>query len=534
MRKYKITALFCVLVIGTLMMAQVAAAESAVIVKPYWNRAILRAGRTETLNVRLENPTENPLNVSVRIVLPPELKLLDPAVKQTSKWTKKAVYASCPFPNPVIKEYELRGNSTLSWRVTAGKPFDGVVKVIATANGIATNATVEASFKPAVISQPAPYVPEPRPVVNPYHIGMIYWASYNVATFDYYGGWSMIEPYPERQPALGWFDDSNPECTDWQIKWALEHGIEFFCYIWGRDYTCVPGPIKPSENWAIDQTFPKAKYNSKIKFCIAPTYTHWMSGLTQFDGAIQYWIDNYFKKSNYLKIDGKPVIFFYSPWELIDDLGGPSACKAYLDGWRQKCVEQGLGGLWIAVEMRSYSQYFQYVKDSGFDANWAYCASPQQTVVDEAAVQCIIDNTTTRINANVLPVIPTLSSEWDPSPWIDYTQYPFGTADSPKLRMSPRYFKQEAEQMKALVDSGPSSSPFHNFVLLDNWAEFGEGHYLAPCREYGFGFIDAIRDVFTQSPAATHIDILPEDVGLGPYDQTYLNWVSTKASLLGQ
>ena len=36
-------------------------------------------------------------------------------------------------------------------------------------------------------------------------------------------------------------------------------------------------------------------------------------------------------------------------------------------------------------------------------------------------------------------------------------------------------------------------------LLLDNWNEWGEGHYIAPYREYGFGYLDAVRKVFSDA-----------------------------------
>ena len=54
-------------------------------------------------------------------------------------------------------------------------------------------------------------------------------------------------------------------------------------------------------------------------------------------------------------------------------------------------------------------------------------------------------------------------------------------------------------------------------LLLDNWNEWGEGHYIAPYREYGFGYLDAVRRVFSTAPPE-HEDLIPEDIGMGPYD----------------
>ena len=57
-------------------------------------------------------------------------------------------------------------------------------------------------------------------------------------------------------------------------------------------------------------------------------------------------------------------------------------------------------------------------------------------------------------------------------------------------------------------------------LLLDNWNEWGEGHYIAPHREFGFGYLDAVRNVFSDAPKQ-HVDLLPEDLGMGPYDKAY-------------
>jgi len=66
----------------------------------------------------------------------------------------------------------------------------------------------------------------------------------------------------------------------------------------------------------------------------------------------------------------------------------------------------------------------------------------------------------------------------------------------------------------------PESSLGRKLLLLDNWNEFGEGHYIAPHRQYGFKYLDAVRSVFTSAPES-HIDLIPEDVGLGPYGSLF-------------
>ena len=52
--------------------------------------------------------------------------------------------------------------------------------------------------------------------------------------------------------------------------------------------------------------------------------------------------------------------------------------------------------------------------------------------------------------------------------------------------------------------------------LLECWNEWGEGSYIEPNREFGFGDLEAIRSVFAK-PGNWPQNIAPSDVGLGPY-----------------
>ena len=66
------------------------------------------------------------------------------------------------------------------------------------------------------------------------------------------------------------------------------------------------------------------------------------------------------------------------------------------------------------------------------------------------------------------------------------------------------------------------------------WNEWSEGHYLAPHREYGFGYLDAVRRVFSEAPEAHH-DLVPGEIGRGPYERGggtgsgALSWVGNGA-----
>ncbi len=85
------------------------------------------------------------------------------------------------------------------------------------------------------------YVPPPDAASADRLIGAHYFPGWKPGV---HRGWSVLAQYPERKPVLGWYDESNPENTDWEIKWALEHGISFFVYCWYRHKENAGQPLR--------------------------------------------------------------------------------------------------------------------------------------------------------------------------------------------------------------------------------------------------------------------------------------------------
>ena len=104
--------------------------------------------------------------------------------------------------------------------------------------------------------------------------------------------------------------------------------------------------------------------------------------------------------------------------------------------------------------------------------------------------------------------------------WEQYV----GNKVSAHYHISPEGFERICKDAKALTDGLPENSLARRMILVDDWNEWGEGHYLAPCREHGFKYLDVLRKVFTDAPE-DHTDLTPNDVGLRPYDVTYHDWL---------
>jgi len=338
--------------------------------------------------------------------------------------------------------------------------------------------------------------------------------------------WKRILKYSDREPVLGWYDEGNPEVTDWEIKFALDHGISFFLVCWYRQIDNFGKPVKPAlEHWLRDGLF-HSRYGNDFKFAInfENDNRHYAGQTSENDllqNLLPFWIENYFRRTNYLVLDGKPVLAIYNVKKLVQNLGGEARAKAAISKLRAACLQAGFKGVYLFGQYcwgnpDELSEQAGQIQRVGMDAGWSYhlptftgaFANDQHPSGTQAiAAQDYLWRTLPS------PHLLTLSMGWDSEPWgfsLTQTQW----------RLTPVEFKELCQRAKSILDERKSDGIANRIVLFDNWNEFGEGHYIFPTRQYGFGYLDAVREVFTTN-APPHVDLVPQDVGLGPYDSAY-------------
>jgi len=225
---------------------------------------------------------------------------------------------------------------------------------------------------------------------------------------------------------------------------------------------------------------------------------------------LPFWIENYFKHPSYVKIDNKPLLVIYRPEFLIDDLGGVANVVKAFDRMRQACKEAGFDGLYLLGEYRGLDvEHLKLMKSLGLDYTFAYCWYVANNPTPQQAIDTQMASIKKTRELGVIPEVVTVSQAW--SGWNDE-----GTI----WKIPPQDFKGLLQQAKDYIATFPAAELGSKLLILDNWNEWGEGHYIAPYREYGFGYLDAVRDVFAKD-AGPHEDLIPEDIGLGPYDTAY-------------
>jgi len=187
---------------------------------------------------------------------------------------------------------------------------------------------------------------------------------------------------------------------------------------------------------------------------------------------------------------------------------------------RQACREAGFDGLYLLGEYRGLDPgHLTLMKRLGLDYTFAYCWHVQNNPTPGEAIETQMEYIRKTQAMGILPQVVTVSQGW--SGWAD---------EGSIWKIPPRDYEDLLRKAKAFIATLPAGELGSRMLLLDNWNEWGEGHYIAPYREFGFGYVDAVRRVFSKAPEP-HPDLIPEDVGMGPYDTAYRTHVRQEEGL---
>ncbi|MCX7805150.1 MAG: glycoside hydrolase family 99-like domain-containing protein [Planctomycetota bacterium] len=367
------------------------------------------------------------------------------------------------------------------------------------------------------------YVPEPDAAAADRLIGAHYFPGWKPGA---HYGWGVLKDFPERRPLPGYYDESNPELTDWEIKWALEHGIGFFLYCWYREKRNVGSRVTPADlhlGHAIHEGLFRCRYRDRFRFAIMWENENAgnIASLDDLkDNLLPFWIGEYFSKPNYLRWRGRLMLFVYHFDSLVRSCGDADATRRALEIVREGVSRAGLGEVAILCEQRWPGPgRLRKMRDVGFDAVFAYCwHAPGRFPTVEEAFDLQLAHMVAWKDAGVLPFIPTATVGWDPMPWArpDGHQEWLHPDKMTRWYSTPAQYRNLLERIKALADSLPDGSLTREMLLLDNWNEWGEGHFICPSAGGGFGYLQAVREVFTDGRNLPDYRA-PELIGRGPY-----------------
>lgn len=336
-----------------------------------------------------------------------------------------------------------------------------------------------------------------------------YYPAWKKGAAELHKGFEEIYDYPERTPLMGYYDEEDPQVTDWEIKWCLEHGINCWIYCWYRRKHNVGHPITVEDlrcAHGIHEGLFNAKYGNRMKFALMfEAQGAWGASDSKdmLENLMPFWLKNYFCRENYLKIDNKPVLFIYDyGHQLKENFGSIEEQKRIFDLCREMAKEHGFDGMIFAEEYRKPDfSFYNELRERGIDFCFTYNnrvkeAFPSDEVVIKEQLRQI-DERNEKVPGYT---VPTASCMWDPSPRLAKQELIQATPE--KLvqlwKLSPESYRILLREIVKRMDALPENDYGNRILMIDNWNEWDEGHYVSPSYEFGFGFLQAIREELTE------------------------------------
>jgi hypothetical protein len=333
---------------------------------------------------------------------------------------------------------------------------------------------------------------------------------------------NMQERYPghywNRKPLWGYINEADPVVMAMEIDAAVKHGVNVFIFDWywydGR----------PFMETTLDNGFLNAENVGKMQFYlmwanheVVNVWDTRLAGINEhnviwtgqvdrqeFEKICRRNIEKYFKHPQYYKIDGKPVFMIYDVPQLIAGLGGLEQTAEALKWFDGETRKAGFPGLDLQLTMWSVN-----VNYSGFDG--AKTQNPERDFVKKLGFTSATHYQFvhfTDVNRDYSEIMEDVKKEWARiDATFDLAYYPHisvGWDNSPRTGKSavvknntPERFEKALRDAKAYADAHPRQVPL---ITINSWNEWTETSYLQPCTMFGYGYLEAVKKVFKQSP----------------------------------
>ena len=165
------------------------------------------------------------------------------------------------------------------------------------------------------VNESESYVPEP--VVSESDNFIVGMQTCDMWREGFHYGWDCISPFDERTPYLGFYDEGSREVADWEVKWMVEHGVDYrmTCWFSPRNWNSEQGPMKiGSCGYGLIDGYMRSKYSDKMKYAIMweNTTATKVDTKTFREYIFPYWKEWFLKDSRYMVVDNKPLIYIYA------------------------------------------------------------------------------------------------------------------------------------------------------------------------------------------------------------------------------
>lgn len=329
--------------------------------------------------------------------------------------------------------------------------------------------------------------------------------------------------YQPRVP-LGkkYYDQSNLDTLRWQIDLAKRHGVHGFCHYhyWFDGKQLLEKPTNLFlENRDIDFPFCLSWANETwsrrwdgrdhhvlIQQTHPPIRESWKA---HYDYLIKAWTD-----PRAIRVDGKPVFVIYRPQNILE-------IDVMLAYWRNLAQSDGLPGLYFVFQqnfalpnrtcLNSFDAIFQFQPFEAISSPGFTKKSTLQAVLFKFVLrlpvryQDLLRGFRTRFLKSLTfhDYVATWKEIIKVRPDKDLTTFPGAFVDwdnSPRYKSKATIFCGATPAIfsiwfEKLVNSMPSRYLPEDFIFINAWNEWSEGAYLEPDNEFGYQYLEAIRDI---------------------------------------
>lgn len=304
-------------------------------------------------------------------------------------------------------------------------------------------------------------------------------------------GWAPIKAFPEREPLLGWYKEGDQQVMNQHLAWMSQYGIDFIAFDW---YWNVQD--KTRYEHALNAYF-NSEGRKSVSFALLwANHEGAPKNEEQMRRIAGWWARYYFHRPEYLRINGRPVVFVHSATQLENDATKFDSNSArMLQVAQEAAATEGAGPIYFVGGTGSRGIFAgNRAVSSGYSALSTYYnlqtfpAGKVTTTFSERDM-AYREHWRELLKKSPLPVVLTISSGWDKRPWGG-SEIPLADNQSP----TPEQFESHLLAAKDVLNNNPEKNP--GIAVLCCWNEFGEGSFIEPTKERGCSFLEMIRKVF--------------------------------------
>ncbi len=310
--------------------------------------------------------------------------------------------------------------------------------------------------------------------------------------------WEPIKRYPEREPLLGWYDEGQAAVMEQHLAWMAGHGIGFVVFDWYWDGR------RPVLDHAL-RNYTASRGKAQVPYAVMwANHGEKVLSVGELAALADHLAQEHFRRPEYLKIDGRPLLFVLAP-EILeanaqalrvphDRLTGLVQAAARAAGLPGVLIAGGAGGGANPVTRNArqwgYGAHFVYNYSAGMAGTRG---QPRGTHSYAELDEVYREHWSWFMQRGELPYVVPMTSGWDKRPWG-------GSAD-PKRDGSVSTVAQFTQHVKAghdVIRRHPDKTL--GLGVLCCWNEFGEGSYVEPTKALGLQYLEAVKAVFGSRP----------------------------------